>query len=350
VKPVVFSIRYSVLSQTMGVEIRKNADLHEYKRRLFDPHRMAVHHTLFERLTIPSLARQDHSDNAISVCVMTSTEMPEDQLQRLQKTLAPLPWARIVPVSPDEAIPHARCMAEHMDQLGISGSYAHVRLDDDDAVSDDFCNQLRQYIRPELAGYGVSFVEGFFALYDSRTTEFLALAKKRYPMNSVGLAVIGNYDPASSAPPIDVFSLGVHTRIDQSVPTILDGRFPSYIRTLYSEQDTASRSGMGKEPASTEELLKHFSAVDLPLPTFEDSQRLVAERNAPKPVKVNPEKADAKPKKQQVPSEVVEAAVAAERKKWQERQARTIKNYENSTSWKITGPLRTLRALMKKRG
>jgi hypothetical protein len=133
----IIAIRYSVLTaNTTRVQIARGKDLDEYRSALFDPKRLAVHRFLFESLTFPSVKAQADAGFAdrLALQIITSTELPADERQRLDEIVKDAPWARVVAIPPDEPPRYHDWALEFLRKVDGPVAYAHCRLDDDDAL------------------------------------------------------------------------------------------------------------------------------------------------------------------------------------------------------------------------
>ena len=80
-------LRFSVLTPTFNAE--RFDSLEQAARHVFSEDRMALRFRFFEKLCLPSLARQ--SDPDFGMVILTSDRMPERYLERLLGLVEPLP-------------------------------------------------------------------------------------------------------------------------------------------------------------------------------------------------------------------------------------------------------------------
>jgi hypothetical protein len=253
---VVVTLRYSVLlsgKSSHSWHVGRTEDPESYRAQLFDDARLSLHHRLFETVTLPSLLAQSPKLDArdFRLYVVTSDALPDHHKAALHRTVRDMDWIKVVEIPAlAPAIPHRALVAEFLQSRGAKGSlHAHARLDDDDAVSADFFDTLRGYIRPEHEGWGLSRGWGIMGLHDG--TRFTAFEMRRSPNISVGLAQVGGTAVA------DVHALGNHTSIDRKAPVIVDSRKLGFIRTIHGQSDTQAAM-LGGRPANPEQVKAAF--------------------------------------------------------------------------------------------
>lgn len=242
-KPVIITMRYSVLTRgTKSFSMARDRDFEDYKFDLFDSNRLNAHFKLFSSITLPSL--MDGADEGnVRLYIITSIDLPIIDKKRLYSLIELYDWIRIVEVDEYEDINrfHSRCIEFYLDEINYKeGLYAHVRLDDDDALYKGFIRKLREYIDPVFEGYVISFSSGLIAEYNDDKEVIVNFFKVNHPFNALGLSFIGKRSKGVS--PGNVYALGNHMRISEVVPTIVDGTFISYIRTSYLYQDTENKA------------------------------------------------------------------------------------------------------------
>jgi hypothetical protein len=132
-------------------------------------------------------------------------------------------------------------------------------------------------VRPEFAGFAVSFGGGFDLVFDSDARQFIGIFHRYSPKIALGLAQIGLYDRRDPSRSVvgDVFAAGSHTSIDTRIPIIVDSRNPSFLRTSYPEQDTgAVRMKSFGQTARPEEVAPLFTLPLSALPSAAESAAL----------------------------------------------------------------------------
>ncbi len=278
--PVVFTIRYSLLQKNYKKTFNSMArfEYEEYQRQLFAEDRLGTHFHLFSSLTVPSIvaAARAAPEIDLSVYILTSTELPPPHRRDLDALLAEHAFFKIVPVSPEVGAPHRECILEALQASeSASTAYAHCRLDDDDAISEDFLRRLGKYVRPEFSGFGVSLCAGFIVIYDE-ARKISGLYEYNYPKASIGLSVVGHYDRDRHTSPkdvINIYEMGSHTKLDTRIPVIIDSMTPGFLRAIHPEQDSmSSELKQLPSPARPELVASCFPLDAAFLPSVEQSQ------------------------------------------------------------------------------
>lgn len=263
--PIVMGMRYSVLGRAW---VLSRLDVEEYRRTLFDPERLRVHCSIMKHIMLPSLAAQIKPGDPVSLYIMTSAELPAEAKRDLYEAVAPYEWVTVLEVEAETPEYHRNSVEAALRATGADGcTFAHLRIDDDDALSNDFLNRLRAYIRPQFAGYGVSLSAGFAAVIDPKTTKIVGVYKMSREKVALGLSTINTWEGGKLQNFKSIYSLN-HSKIDTSVPTILDARRPAYLRTIYPEQDTAGvvLAGMREVEEDNAVLRRYFPYLEFPTP------------------------------------------------------------------------------------
>jgi len=136
---------------------------------LYDPVRMEERFRTFETLMLPPLKAQTDPDFTLAIVV--GDAMPEPLLSRLLDLVEDMPQAIIIPREPGR---HRQIMREVINLVREDRptSSLQFRMDDDDAVSVNFVQRLReaaQNLGPLIAKnryVGIDFNQGFIAKID----------------------------------------------------------------------------------------------------------------------------------------------------------------------------------------
>lgn len=244
-KKVYFLVRYSVLSAKQGYwVIRRNTELEEYKETLFSDTRMRLHSQLFFGLTVPALDNAISNSSVDAACiVLTSTELPTEHKKKLYDECARYGWMQVREVAPDKSY-----IEELEDLVGQSLDAEDddkvlcctVRIDDDDAVSKDFLQQLEKYLKFGNSGFAVSLAKGYKVFLEGeKITHF---AEYFHAKGSVGLAYM-KIRARNSGPFQTVYSFGDHMKIDRKTRLIVDGRKASFLRAIHDQSDITQEKG-----------------------------------------------------------------------------------------------------------
>lgn len=269
--PVVWTMRYSVLTREKRWNINKNISFEDYRGKLFSDERMDQRHWMLSNISLPSLSVQG---GQTVLNIIASEAMPSRHKRRLEDTVSGFSWVRISYVSPEEErIPFEKCLQETLGEMDISGDrYVNAGIDDDDAVSRDFSDRLRNLAGEYSIGHIISLSQGCIGVFDWGSQRFEGLYSYNSPKINLGLAVVGSFK--GGTPSHSMYSLGVgHMKLDSKYRVVLDGSQMSFLRTSYPTQDTEgairlSRSYQSVDPAT---VLERFNlSVDF-LPRVGDS-------------------------------------------------------------------------------
>lgn len=233
-------IRYSVLSENNAAwVIGRDNEFEKYKQELFSDARMSLHEELFFNVTLPSL--QKMSADKTTVLVFTSEALPEKNMQRLLLAQQKCPNMDVVPLSSQGGVIHKmqQLLLEKLNTFGEEVCYATVRLDDDDALADDFETELYKYIEPQFAGHAISFARGYEGIYEQGA--YSTFTERHSPKIAMGLSLIQVYRPVQPPSILSVYSLGNHTKVDEKHPLIVNPLAPMYVRTVHPGSDVFAK-------------------------------------------------------------------------------------------------------------
>lgn len=231
-------IRYSILAKSRSAwVIGRDVSDDEYREKLFSESRLNMHEFLFSNVTLPSIEAANKPIE-VEVLIFTSVFLPQKYMERLKGIVNQYSWARLITL--DDSDRAARMMDQHLlkevRKDGQSKVFSTVRLDDDDALSKNYFENLAKYTDDKYLGFAVSFHKGLKGRFEGDTYSNFEVAN--YPKCAQGLAFVSKYEGGEHTPPdLSIYSLGNHTKIDEKHPVILDASFVSYIRTMHVESD-----------------------------------------------------------------------------------------------------------------
>lgn len=183
---IVGTIRFSlVLEDSNFFPPLSGQDYQERKARIFNRERLLRRFQLFEDVCLPSLTNQ--SDQNFNMMLATSKELLDWAIDRLMDLVRDIPNIYVRAYRPMANIQRIfkRSVFEMLDPE--THIYASFRLDDDDAVANDYIARLRTYMKSENVGKAVTFSKGHqLALSD---TALMTMADTR-ECGSAGLALI----------------------------------------------------------------------------------------------------------------------------------------------------------------
>lgn len=237
---IVLTVRYSVhfLGGREGWVDQSQMSPEEILVQLFDEQRLRDRLNFFSRILLPSLLTQDMPmlRGRRELVVYVSKALPQAHRDALEATLFGYDWARIVPV-PVGAM-------EYPD-VGPDAPHAHLRIDDDDALSRDFLSRLSSYVRPEFHGHIITHPTGYFAGFDD--SENLILKRVWIPMIAMGIAyIVGPGTKFRS-----IYEVGPHFDAYRGAPTIVADWNPAYIRTVHPGQSMYPLTRFRGDPSMT---------------------------------------------------------------------------------------------------
>lgn len=242
-KHVFVIIRYSILSSENKYWVVSKREFESYKEHLFSEERMVFREHFFEAITLKSLVKsieQAPKDMQVNVLILTSVYLPEKNYNNLLSFCEKIPNAMIASI--DEKTNYVFYIEDYVKEFLVkkdsqNSLYCTVRLDDD-AVSDDYFNQLGSYFAEAYSGCCVSFGKGFNSYYDGLNLK--GYQEIYYPKIAIGLAHVSKGDANGRCK--TVYSVGDHTKVDMFAPLVLDSRRKSFICTIHQQSDMSQRN------------------------------------------------------------------------------------------------------------
>jgi hypothetical protein len=248
-------VRFSVL--TNGLYSERFPDPADAAAYLFSPERMELRFRLFERVCLPSLARQ--SDPDFRLVVLTSDQMPRQYLWRLEDLLSPLENTSLVVSEPGA---HYQLIREAYDSVP-AGDETHAirfRIDDDDAVDGNYVKRTKAFARSLIqmqgdeAPFVIAYNRGIYLRGRGEEAEIYD-ACERLPL-SIGTAVVV---PVSS--PLNPYRYN-HRKFPQYFNTFTDISAPCFLRTIHGDnKSTPTEAGDTRqwgEKTLRRNLKRHF--------------------------------------------------------------------------------------------
>ncbi|WP_425045016.1 putative rhamnosyl transferase [Primorskyibacter sp. S87] len=223
---------------------------------LYQPARMEERFRLFEAVALPCLRHQTDPD--FTMLLLVGNDLPASYLQRLGDLVSDFPQIQILSRPPDE---HRPVMKELLNEArhDIARPCLQFRFDDDDAISVDFVERLRQVARdcaPLLEQSGtvaIDFNRGFNARFDAGGIQASEEVVRPYFTAALGIAIRGNCK-------LSVMNFA-HHKVHRFMPTVTFSDSPMWVRSHNGFND--SRQGAVKPvemTPATPELEGEFSA------------------------------------------------------------------------------------------
>ena len=235
----VIIIRYSVyFAKTKSFILARRNTTEQYKAKLFDEKRLNMHEFLFLNVTMPSLVHQIHGkmDESVTVMVITSEDLPDKYMKRLNTLASEYSWFKVVLASQESNISKVIDEAIHFEERTL---VATIRLDDDDALSASFLRTIDSYLIEENADKCLTLARGVNANFNSQTLQYSCFHEILYSKVSVGLTYIRWFDPEDDSPFVSIYGLGNHVKVNEVKRLIVDKKEISFLRTHHELSDTA---------------------------------------------------------------------------------------------------------------
>lgn len=221
-------LRFSVLTPTYYSERFKT--LEETAAHIFSPDRMELRFRIFEKLCLPSLARQ--SDPDFDMVVLTAESMPDRYLSRLLDLVEPLANIHCLPVGTGN---HYKLLQQGYNSVPKDGCTHRIlfRLDDDDAVDMNFIKRTKRIAGGLLKLQGpktpfiIAYNRGFYVRSTADGAEIFD-ACERAPL-STGTALVV---PVTNGANPYRFN---HRKLAQHYNTYSDISVPAFIRTIHGD-------------------------------------------------------------------------------------------------------------------
>ncbi len=224
-------------------------------RYLYQPERLEERFKLFETIALPGL--KDQTDQDFALIVVTGDSLPKEALERLHDITSGIPQVHIVARPPRK---HRWMMKELLNaaRADPDAPCLQFRHNDDDAVSVDFVERLRQTAvdcKDLLENHhtvALDFNRGFTA---EMTADGIAAKEEVRPLLGVALGMW-----VRGGSPLTIMNFG-HHKIAGFMPVISQTDAPMWVRTQNRFNDSQARRGASAdlEPL-TPELAAEFEA------------------------------------------------------------------------------------------
>jgi hypothetical protein len=245
--PILIWTRFSLVNKNISPrawQIGRGVRTEDYIRSVVaDERRLRPRAEIFFRHTLPNIDAATRDNLAIRHVAAASDRLPSWLLDRLDEAAIKYRWFRVHKVSYDEDWDWVAALQPTLVSLGRACCrdvfiVATCRLDDDDVLAPAFFEAIADYVKPQYRGFCVSFTRGFCGLWDDEVARYGDFVTWKLPMVALGLAYVGEYylgkmrwrTPHWTVP-------GDHMKVDEKVPTILDGRRRLFVRSLHNSND-----------------------------------------------------------------------------------------------------------------
>lgn len=205
---------------------RAIANLDAARALLWNDQRMAVRFHLFETITLPSIVHQTDPD--FTFVVISSEQMPAVHRDRLAALVAGHANIRLLWTAKTDISKASRPILLEASNDGRDRAL-HFRLDDDDAVSVDFVQRLKQAATPLDPTAVISFPYGVMGYLDDGVARHREFRKHAI---AIGYGIVKAPDDFRSP------FLIQHRKYAEQHPGVTDSSFPAYHYTRHSTNNT----------------------------------------------------------------------------------------------------------------
>lgn len=257
-------MRYSLLVEnSKGWQIA-DKDLQTYRDKLFDTERLKQRLELFEKITMPSLINQTKSLSSewLKVVIITSEELPVWNKGKLEKMVEKYDWVSIDYLPARESDTY-RFLWKDLESSQEDILFSTVRLDDDDALANDFFEKMDPYFKEDNVGFGLSFGNGYAGFYDFESGCYEKVVDYYSPKVAIGLSHFNLYRCNSKSFVSEkiktIYHARKHVTVDLYIPIILDSRELMFIRTMHNNSDSSNNKAreakLRKQPPTDTKIL-----------------------------------------------------------------------------------------------
>lgn len=248
-KHVFVVMRMSVISKNLkGTWVAGKEDYDQYVKKILNEDRLDKHFYLFENIALESLKNQKGFDinKDLTLIILTTDLLNFKYREILNQYTKIYPWIKV-------SYLHENCSTNEYNELLVNevinktnstkqGTlFATVRLDDDDALSNQFLSKLYKFLDAKFIGFGYSAPRGSVGFFNENKFETFHVYSS--PNIALGLSFINYYAYSTQkfhSKYISIYNLGNHTNIDKLVPVITDGSYLAYLRTRHINSDSDS--------------------------------------------------------------------------------------------------------------
>ncbi len=204
----------------------KELTFEERVAEIFNEERLERRFEVFESICLPSLLAQ--SDQNFNAILVTSKMLPAWAQLRLNDLVRNTPNIYVKPFRAKADIKRIfkRAAFEMLDPSApVIGTF---QLDDDDALSEQYIEKFRQYIKPENAGKVLTFRNGFELSLETNNMElrFDDRAKASAGLASIHMGQVKDVNDIKT-----IYQYGGHRKVDQKAPLIIDESPDMYLQT-----------------------------------------------------------------------------------------------------------------------
>lgn len=222
---------FSVLQGLSNKYVIHNKDYKDYVDDLFEEKRLDLKTEIFFKISLPSLQGMDKQGCSYSHYILYSKQLPEKYKMNIKESINKYSFLRGVEIDDYIDFDIKSILNEDIDKGEV---FAYFGLDDDDLISIDYLQKIKDYVNKEFVGFNICLSKGFSGYYDGEVSNVREL---RFPFINIGQARICNRENNGN---IYIPNKGSHMRTDEKCPTVIDSTSPTFFWLRHHMQDTFS--------------------------------------------------------------------------------------------------------------
>lgn len=231
IKTIIGVTYFSVLQDISKKYVIHNNGYDTYVKKLFSEDRLDLKSNIFIDINLPSLALMNKEGCSYTHFVLYSKELPLKYKARLEQTVKKYDFVKGIEIEDNNKFNINEYIEKEVKRNEV---FAYFNLDDDDLLSIDYLQKIKNYVNQSFLGFNISMSKGFAAYYDGNVSYCREL---RFPFINIGQARICERKTDGS---ILIFNKGNHMKTDENCPTVIDSRSASFFWLKHKEQDTFS--------------------------------------------------------------------------------------------------------------
>lgn len=224
---------FSVLQKPSKKYVIHKNGYDEYVKELFSETRLDLKSEIFFNLSLPQLALMDRSKCSYTHFLVYSEELPVKYKEKILDAEDKYTFLRALEVGNYEKF---NIKDKIKDEVTTSSNFAFFGLDDDDLLSIDYLQRVRRYIKTDFVGFNIIMSKGYSGFYDGRLKN---CREVRFPFINIGQVRICKRSEDGG---VFIPAKGSHMKTDETCPTVLDSRVPTFFWFRHLVQDTFSKA------------------------------------------------------------------------------------------------------------
>lgn len=272
--------RFCVITNSSFNAVKGQKDMKLYAQKMLSEESLSVRINLMRSVTAKSISNQLDFKNKSVWVVLVPDILPLWAFNELNEIGNSLEGVEFVLISVESGLGGSDKLDIEYGGSNIKNAindyfvkvlspgevFITTRIDDDDALAENFLATVENYCKKEFVGMPITFPLGFEAIWSGGV---LSDIKRLYfPMISVGLSLVSIYNSEDDFEGgQDIYSKGDHTKVDILNPMITDSRGSMFIRVLHGSNDSGgnqSRAYLNKPDVNDPGLTK-FKEININL-------------------------------------------------------------------------------------